>query len=68
MSVSDRKPLRECTVPSAVPIAWKVTHKASGQFIVVHERLWVTARDTGARLMNCDRYEVTCEREEGESK
>jgi hypothetical protein len=59
-----KPPVTSCSTPSATPVTWRVTEKMSGQSVDVSETLWITARDTGARLLGVDRYAVTCERVE----
>lgn len=55
--------MKEMSVPSATAIAWRVTHKTTGEFIVVVAQQWIIARDAGSRILGCDRYEVTCQRD-----
>jgi hypothetical protein len=51
-----------------VPVRWKVTHRASGESVIVVERLWVDARTAGSRAMGCDKNEVNCTRAEETSE
>jgi hypothetical protein len=53
--------------PASAPVPWRVTHKATGRHITVSAKLWSEARVIGSLALQCDRFDVMCERVEAES-
>jgi hypothetical protein len=58
--------VKDLRAPDVHAVRWKVTHRTSGASVIVVERLWVDARTTGSRELQCDKNEVNCTRAEEE--
>ena len=59
--------MNEIGYPPSAPVAWVVTHKATGRHVTVSAKLWIEARVIGSLALQCDRFDVMCERVEAES-